>query len=201
MPYDLNVYDEAFYSNNQAEGLRHAEWFMPLLLKTFKFRSLVDVGCGTGHFLRWCEDRGMEVCGIEGSKAAMDLALVPQGTLERDLRRPFESFGIARKFDLCISIEVAEHIEAEYAANFVDTLCSLSDTIVITAAAPGQGGEHHVNEQPRDYWSKLFEQRGFIGAAGDEILLRIGAVTAIAAGHHVATWFIPNIRCFRRVYV
>jgi len=31
----------------------------------------------------------------------------------------------------------------------------------MTAATPGQGGTHHVNEQPREYWYKKFRSRGY----------------------------------------
>jgi len=32
--------------------------------------------------------------------------------------------------------------------------------VLFSAAVPGQGGEHHVNEQPLEYWRRLFRRRG-----------------------------------------
>ncbi len=194
--YSLDVYDSHFYSNNQAEGLRHAEWFMPLLVKMFNPKSLVDVGCGTGHFGQWLCGSNIEYLGVEGSEWAYDNSIAP--LLKWDLREPFR---ISRKFDLAISIEVAEHIEGEYAGTFVDTLCALSDTIVVTAAPPGQGGTMHVNEKPYEYWCELFQERGFEYHILYARKLLDGIQSAIDQGYHVATWFGPNIMCFRKVNV
>jgi len=33
--------------------------------------------------------------------------------------------------------------------------------VLFSAAVPGQGGEHHVNEQPPEYWRSLFAERGY----------------------------------------
>jgi len=33
--------------------------------------------------------------------------------------------------------------------------------VAASAAVLGQGGEHHLNEQPHDYWRDMFLQRGF----------------------------------------
>ncbi len=199
MPYSLDVYDQEFFSTNQWEGLRHAEWFCPLLQEIFHPRSVVDVGCGTGHFVKAMLDRGIFAMGLEGAPAAIALALSPN-VKQCDLRQPFTlPWGMdVRKFDLAISIEVAEHIEGEYAGVFVDTLTSLSDTVVLTAAPPGQGGLCHVNEQPWQYWMDLFKLRGFDFYVPDTNELLWGIRHARTRGHHVAEWFERNILCFRR---
>ncbi len=107
---------------------------------------------------------------------------------------------VGEKYDLAISIEVAEHIEGEFAGVFVDTLTSLSDCVVLTAAPPGQGGIAHVNEQPWEYWRDLFRARGFRFSAARHALLVEGIKAAQASGHHVAAWFPANIMCFKRIY-
>lgn len=68
---------------------------------------------------------------------------------------------LKKKYDLALSFELAEHLPERYADNLVDTLANAGDTIVMTAATPGQGGTHHVNEQPREYWYEKFQSRGF----------------------------------------
>ena len=65
------------------------------------------------------------------------------------------------KFDLAISMEVAEHLREESADTFVGSLCSASDVILFSAAHPGQGGDNHLNEQPMEYWQEKFSARGF----------------------------------------
>lgn len=199
--YPLSVYDEAFFVDNQREGLLHAQWFVPLLIDVFHPKSLIDVGCGTGHFVRWALDHGIGAWSLEGAEWAVEHSLTPLNVRHHDLRKPIEYDPRAHKFDLAISIEVAEHIEPEYAETFVETLCSLSDTIVLTAAVPGQGGEHHMNEQQPSYWWKLFLAKGF-GMDRETCLrrqdLRRGIKQAKRNGEHVAGWF-SNLQVYRRL--
>jgi hypothetical protein len=57
--------------------------------------------------------------------------------------------------------EVAEHIHPDYVETFLDSLVRHSDTIAMSAAPPGQGGEGHFNEQPRSYWIAKLAVRGY----------------------------------------
>ncbi len=59
------------------------------------------------------------------------------------------------------SLEVAEHIPEQAADTFIDSLTRHGRLILFSAATPGQGGEHHVNEQPPRYWQAKFAARGF----------------------------------------
>ena len=69
---------------------------------------------------------------------------------------------IESKFDLAITLEVAEHLSEIRADSFIDDLCALSDLILFSAAIPDQGGRHHINEQWQSYWEpKRFKQRGY----------------------------------------
>ncbi|MCX6239087.1 MAG: hypothetical protein NTY07_16255 [Bacteroidia bacterium] len=65
------------------------------------------------------------------------------------------------KYDLIWSFEVIEHIHSRLKNNFIQTLLNHSNILIISAAAPGQGGEGHFNEQPLEYWITKFEQLGF----------------------------------------
>lgn len=197
--YPLDVYDADFFSTNTDEGLRMATWFIPLLERVFRFDSLIDVGCGRGHYLLEADKRGhRNVVGIEGSRWAAANALV-SAVIHHDLRRSMTYYPKdAERFDLCISIEVAEHIEPEYAETFVRTLCARSDTIVMTAAPPGQGGTMHVNEQPMEYWQELFGRNHFVAWLPRRCDVVEGIRWARTFGFYVTNWFEPNVMVFRR---
>ena len=63
--------------------------------------------------------------------------------------------------DLAMSIEVGEHIPKEYEETFIDNIVkSAKKMIVLTWAAPGQGGEGHVNNQTPEYIASQIEKRG-----------------------------------------
>jgi hypothetical protein len=79
--------------------------------------------------------------------------------LRKDLALPLD---LQERFDVAMSLEVAEHLPAEFAASFVSNLTQLSDVIIFGAAIPGQGGTNHVNERWPSYWVALFEKLGFL---------------------------------------
>ena len=71
------------------------------------------------------------------------------------------SLTIGVKFDLVISLEVAEHLPEETATTFVESLCRHGDIVLFSAAVPGQGGTGHINEQWQSYWARIFKAHGF----------------------------------------
>jgi hypothetical protein len=66
-----------------------------------------------------------------------------------------------KKFDLCISLEVAEHLSQAKAKHFIDFLCTASDIVLFIAAIKYQGGTKHTNEQWQSYWIDQFKSHAF----------------------------------------
>ena len=63
--------------------------------------------------------------------------------------------------DLALSLEVGEHIPKEQEQTFIDNIVkSARRMIVLTWAAPGHGGEGHVNNQTPEYIANEIEKRG-----------------------------------------
>ena len=75
-----------------------------------------------------------------------------------DLKEPVT---LERRFDLAMSLEVAEHLPESCAEPFVESLTKLSDVVLFSAAIPLQGGDEHIHERWHDYWVELFEARGY----------------------------------------
>ncbi|PWT74385.1 MAG: hypothetical protein C5B60_06765 [Chloroflexi bacterium] len=71
------------------------------------------------------------------------------------------SFSANRRFDLAMSLEVAEHLKPESASLFIDALTQASDVVLFGAAVKGQGGTGHINEQPQSYWGTFFRLRNY----------------------------------------
>ena len=65
------------------------------------------------------------------------------------------------RFDIAVTIEVAEHLDEICAEAFIDNLCTAADIVLFSAAIKCQGGNHHVNEQMQSYWADKFLQRGY----------------------------------------
>lgn len=156
----LGVYDEKFYSRQADGSYQSAQQLLPSVLGIVCPRSIVDVGCGVGTWLKAASELGVpDVIGIDGDYVQRDkLVIAPERFMPADLTSPV---SLSRTFDLAMSLEVAEHLDAKYAAQFVASLCRLAPVILFSAAIPGQQGTHHVNEQWPSYWAELFREHGF----------------------------------------
>lgn len=153
------VYPVDYYLKRKRNPWRtEANHVGEVLNDQFAPRSVIDFGCAVGAHLEPFHEAGIEVRGVEGSKKAIEHAVIPQRKIvHHDLR---EKYDASRTYDLALSIEVAEHIPEKFSDTYVSTICEAGDVVVITAAPPGQGGTHHVNEQPPTYWIDKFEERG-----------------------------------------
>ena len=123
--------------------------------------SLLDVGCGTGTWMRAALEYGLQdVLGVDGvHPPAAQLHVPPTLVCSADLTRPWSA---DRRFDLTLCLEVAEHLDPGAADTLLDTLISHSDRIFFSAACPGQPGQHHVNCQWPAYWQERFNHRGYV---------------------------------------
>jgi hypothetical protein len=74
---------------------------------------------------------------------------------------PERSFDLGRRFDLVVCLEVAEHLSADAADQFIASLTRHVPMILFSAAIPFQGGHHHVNERFLPYWMERFARFDF----------------------------------------
>lgn len=148
------IHDEYTHNFNAAEEI------VPFIIELFQPKSVVDIGCGIGTWLNIFKKYGVQtILGIDGSFVDKHLLKIQENSfMEIDLE---QSFVLDAKFDLAISLEVAEHISFETADVFIESICNLADVVFFSAAIPNQGGQNHINEQPPLYWIQKFESRGY----------------------------------------
>lgn len=154
------VYTEGFFDFNTAVSRASAEVIVPLVFNLVQPRSVLDVGCARGLWLSVWKEAGVDVVvGVDGPYIDPESLLIPKECFHPlDVSRPI---SLEHSFDLVQSLEVAEHIPADSADTFVDSLCRHGDVVLFSAAPPGQGGRHHINEQPLDYWRHKFATHGY----------------------------------------
>jgi len=140
---------------------RSAEVIVPLVLQLLPVRSVLDVGCGDGSWLSVFRKLGVDdILGIDGDYVDPNSLQIPKDHFQAfDLTKPLI---LGRSFDLVISLEVAEHLPADCAGIFVESLTRVAPIILFSAAIPFQGGNQHVNERWQDKWAELFETHGYV---------------------------------------
>jgi SAM-dependent methyltransferase len=185
-----SIYDEQFFTEIKQGAAPSAEVIVPRvvhLCAPHEIRSVVDIGCGLGSWLRVFQQHGAStILGIDGEYVDRSALDIPDSCFRsHDLTKPYH---IDRQFDLAISLEVAEHLPPETADAFVGTLASLAPVVLFSAAIPGQRGDHHVNEQWPEYWAALFGTRNY--AAVD--CLRFG----LLGDPRVEFWYQQNVMLF-----
>lgn len=148
-----------YIHSTDTHNTRAAEIVLPILFDILGTppKSVVDVGCGLGTWLKVCNELGIEkIHGFEGHHLDVSkLVIAPENISLHDLEKPIE---VDKKFDLVISLEVAEHLDFNSSDIFVKSLTELGDVVLFSAAIKGQGGQNHINEQDPNFWRLKFKE-------------------------------------------
>jgi SAM-dependent methyltransferase len=135
---------------------------IPILIEVINPKSVIDIGCGIGNFVSEFKKHGInDVLGVDGEWTDINAIKDNVGLnnfVSHDLTKIFET---SRKYDLVISLEVAEHIANCFSDEFVESLTRSGDEIIFSAAIPHQGGQNHINEQWNDFWVSKFLEKGY----------------------------------------
>ena len=163
METNKNRYDTEFYQRNRDD--KKIDSVKTVLNEAIKYlpeiQSAVDFGCGVGTWLAGLQNLGVsEIKGFDGAWVNQELLVIPKDCFEKiDFDKGVK---LDKKYDLAVSIEVAEHLLEKSAKGFIKSITDASDIILFSAAIPYQGGDNHVNEQWPEYWNRLFNENGFI---------------------------------------
>ena len=182
-------YSQDFYDYIDTGSRASARAVAKLLLGEMKIASLLDIGAGHGAWAaEWRAAGVKDVLAVDGDYVDRDRLAVPKASFRaHDLSTPLD---LGRKFDLVQTLEVAEHLPAAKAELFVDNLVAHGDIILFSAAVPHQGGEHHVNEQPPEYWRGKLKARGF--AVFDFVRPRLARRTEVMPWYRFNTYLYAN---------
>lgn len=183
------AYDAAFFSAQSDKSRRSAERVVPLVMDALAPTSVVDVGCGVGTWLAVFASAGVDrVVGLDGDYVDRSQLQIPEAAfVPTDLR---ERVALDERFDLAVSLEVAEHLPPERSESFVADLVTLAPSVLFSAAIPEQSGTDHINERWQDEWVALFAEHGY-----DAVDLVRPAVWDDEA---VAPWYAQNTFLFTR---
>lgn len=185
-PFD-EVYREGYFTPRLQTGSIHIDKIIAdAIFDVLKPASVVDCGCAVATELYWLKKQGVEVKGLDASTYAIKHSLIEE--IEQwDLRRKYQ---FKRRYDVCLSFDVIEHIPPEYEHVMLDNLVSASDTVLISV--PWMVGDIlHENEQPPEYWMFRFHHLGYSFDVG--LTLDLKMVMQGGKG-----WVVKNLQAFRR---
>jgi len=168
-----DVYNSDFYAINIANRHQY-DRLGDAIHAVIPFAAVVEFGCGIGLTLARLQQLGHSVTGFDGSTHAMHSAPaeVRRFMSVMDLTKDTPPPGTMAETTICV--EVAEHLPADAADHLVETVAYASmDSIIWSAAPPGQGGVDHINEQPPEYWLDRFAARGWTPDAVATAALRL----------------------------
>jgi SAM-dependent methyltransferase len=167
-------------------GHYYSEQMSDLILQIINKKRpklVYDFGCGYGEYVRDISLLGIEAVGFE----AYPNKKVYDNIQELDLSVPVL---LERSADISISLEVGEHIPAEFEQIFLDNICNnTKNTVILSWAVEGQGGDGHVNCKNNDYVISEMEKRGFMF---DDSALQI------RRSFDVNHWFYNTLMLFNR---
>lgn len=153
-------YKTGFYASLTDGSVRSASIILSRLFDIYKPQSVADFGCGHGAWLQAAGQLGCkQLQGFDGTWVKPDNILNP-GIRFTPINME-DRITLEYKYDLAISVEVAEHLSESRARTFVEDICKASDIVIFSAAIPEQGGTNHINEQWQSYWVNLFKEKDY----------------------------------------
>jgi SAM-dependent methyltransferase len=167
--FGRNLYSRKFFAHLRDGSARSADALAPIVLGIHPAGSMIDVGCGVGGWVKAFAQHGVaNAVGLDGDYVDRKQLLIDEARfIAHDLNRELDvaglcrSYGAGGRFDLAISLEVAEHLEPQRSDSLVRDLCGLSDVVLFAAAIPFQGGAGHVNERWQSWWAQKFAENGY----------------------------------------
>lgn len=155
----FKINEKGFWEDATGSGHIHDQRLATAIYKNHleSGKTLLDLGCGKGDYIKYFKSQGCEVTGLDGNPHTPALSDGLAGV--QDISVPF---SLGKKFDVVISLEVGEHIPAEYESTLIDNIIKHAKNKIITSwAVPGQGGDGHVNCRTNEYIIDEFEKRGW----------------------------------------
>lgn len=156
--------------------------------------SMCDFGAGDAWWCKAFHDFGdVEAVAVELDHMALQYIPEQVEVIIHDLRVPM---NIGRPFDLCICLEVAEHLPSSCAETLCETLGQHTrGMLLFSAAGPGQLGTGHINLQPQTYWRGLLKQQElhYNAPVTDEVKVAFGNIC-----NKFFDFLIENLQVFTR---
>lgn len=158
-----DYYNKSYFTSNIFEN--DYDYMASIIYKQFKPKNILEIGCGQGQLSKAFAKKGVHVLAIDGYAQPdfSDFATIEFKKIDlNNIEAADDYFNhLNLKYDLAISMEVAEHLIPSVNKPLIHWLTKNANNIIFSSAVVGQGGDGHINCQPREYWIRLFASCGF----------------------------------------
>ena len=156
----MEINERGFWEDESGLSHHHDPHLAQAILQLFikhKHQYILDLGCGKGDYAHLFQAYNLRVFAYDGNPNTPQLT-VGLGRVA-DLSKPFDC---AQEIDAVISLEVGEHIPAEFEQVFLDNVVvNKPKLVVLSWAVPNQDGDGHVNCQSNHYIKAQMFSRGY----------------------------------------
>lgn len=159
-----NFYNPTYFSSNIFKY--DYTTIVESIISAYNPKRIIDFGCGTGDLAKAFASQGVVVEAIDGYSNPdfsnynnIRFTKVDLNDIEAT-NAYLKQFDI--KFDLAISIEVAEHLNPDISLSFINWLTTSADVIIFSAAVHSQDGDGHINCRSRSDWYNMLKHNSFI---------------------------------------
>lgn len=193
------LYPSKFYSLRDRQTRYTCSAVYPILFKHLRasdITSVVDIGCGTATWLSAIREFNPS-CSLHGFEGPWLPRKNQEQILEAGIKLTISNFSDSSLYpsivsaDLCICLEVLEHIPIDLHPAFIERFLSGSSNILFSCAPPYQGGSGHVGERSLSNLLPIFRDLGY--SVCD--LFR----DKIWTDNQIPFWYRQNLVLFSRV--
>lgn len=150
------------HTGHAQRRLGSARIMLGRLCRHYQPRSVLDVGCADGAWLKASRELGVRTTvGFDTTARTGPGLLDPHITFSQvDFETPIQT---DHTFDLAISLGAAARLEPDSACNLVNALTASSDVVLFAAAPAIEPGNAptDADARPDSFWGRLFAERDF----------------------------------------
>jgi cyclopropane fatty-acyl-phospholipid synthase-like methyltransferase len=148
-------------------------------------KTVGDFGCGTGFYTKQLLKSAIHSYAYDGNPNTFEISGGIGSVLDLS-----NIFRFPEPFDWVLSLEVGEHIPAQFESTYISNLHENNKHgVVLSWAVEGQKGDGHVNCQNNEYIKYKFDQLGYSSDITSEQKMRESST---------APWFKDTIMVFRK---
>ncbi len=150
------LHERGFWIDDDDDGHHYDTRLSMGLGDYFRDKTVIDMGCGKGDYVRHLRRRGITCDGCDGNPITKQF---DDSLHIIDLSEPFE---LKKRYDWVLCLEVGEHVPKAYEEVLFNNIDRhATHGVILSWAIPGQTGRGHVNEQSNDYIKGVMSNRGF----------------------------------------